>query len=209
VSRPGACARCGRAAAAGQEYCLGCGLAVAREEERRRRTSTRAGGRALSLMILLVVGAVGALAAVAVGRDDGTATIVATRVHRVAPPVRTRSLPELEPATVPASPPTLPTTTRPASSALTAWTLADGYTVVLVSIPRAGGRARAEAEARLALAKGLRQVGVLDSNEFTGLARGYFVVFSGVFRSGTAASAQLARAAAAGFRSAYERHIVR
>src|SRR5262249_20136277 len=103
-------------------------------------------------------------------------------------------------------PPTLPTTTQP-RSALTAWTLADGYTVVLVTLPRASGRARADDEAKLAIAKGLKDVGVIDSNEYSGLAPGYFVVFSGVFRTGAAADGHLADADAAGFHSAYERHV--
>jgi hypothetical protein len=133
---------------------------------------------------------------------------VATRVRRVAAPVPTPSLPVLQTTTEAAVPPTLPTTTqRP--SALTAWTLADGYTVVLVSLPRANGRARAEDEAKLAIAKGLTDVGVIDSNEFSGLAPGYFVVFSGVFQTGSAAEAHLANADAAGFHAAYERHITR
>jgi hypothetical protein len=157
---------------------------------------------------LLVLGAVGALAAVAIGRGDDTETLTATRVRRLAAPERTPSLPVLLPNTAPVLPPTLPTTTRPAS-AFTAWTLADGYTVVLVSLPRANGRARAEEAAKLALAKGLHDVGVIDSNDFSGLAGGYFVVFSGVFRTGAEASAHLAQADAAGFHSAYERHIVR
>jgi hypothetical protein len=172
------------------------------------RRWTGIGDKTVLALVLLVLGAFGALAAVAVGRSGGTATVVATRVRRVAAPVQAPSLPVLETTTAAAVPPTLPTTTQP-RSALTAWTLADGYTVVLVTLPRASGQARAEDEAKLAIAKGLKDVGVIDSNEFSGLSPGYFVVFSGAFRTGVEANDHLAAADAAGFHSAYERHITR
>src|SRR5262249_2942774 len=193
---------------AGQEHCLGCGL-VLRNEKPRRWTGL--GDRMLVALVLLVLGAAGALAAVAVGRSGGTHTIVATPGPPVAAPPPTPRLPVLPATTVTALPPTLPTprTTTQSPSTLTAWTLSDGYTVVLVSLPHANGRSRAEEEARLALAKGLTDVGVLDSNDFSGLASGYFVVFSGVFQTGAEADDHLAAADAAGFHSAYERHITR
>jgi len=179
-----------------------------RQEKPRRWTGL--GDRTLVALVLLVLGAAGAIAAVAVGRSGGNETLVATRVRRVAAPAPTPSLPVLPATTVTALPPTLPApTTTQSTSTLTAWTLSDGYTVVLVSLPRANGRARAEEEARLAIAKGLSDVGVLDSNEFSGLASGYFVVFSGVYRTGAEADDHLAAADAAGFHSAYERHITR
>ena len=40
-----------------------------------------------------------------------------------------------------------------------------------------------DAEARKALASGLEQVGVLDSDRFSSLHPGYYVVFSGVYGS--------------------------
>jgi hypothetical protein len=205
MTAPRACPRCGASAHANQEYCLDCGLALRPERPRRW---TGIGDRTLLAVVLLVLGAFGALAAVAVGRSGSTGTIVATQVRRVAAPVRAPSLPVIPTTTAAAVPPTLPTTTQ-AASPLTAWTLADGYTVVLVTLPRADGRARAEDEAKLAIAKGLTDVGVIDSNEYSGLSPGYFVVFSGAFRTGAAADGHLAAADAAGFHSAYERHITR
>jgi len=98
---------------------------------------------------------------------------------------------------------------QPGASALTTWTAADGYTVVVASMSSASGRATAVQIAKHAIAQGLPQVGVIASKDFSGLAPGFFVVFSGIYPSEAEASQHLAQAKRAGFAAAYARHVVR
>lgn len=214
-TRPsGVCSRCGTAYAAGAEYCLDCGRGLP------RRTTSFDGLRtryrpnpALVALVLLILAALGALVAVVVSRGGveretfvathlpartvvqrrpifGTDTVVPTTV----PPVVTTTAP--------------PTTASPRATTLRRWSAADGYTVVLASIPRANGRSSAVQVAKRALAKGLATVGVLDTKDFSSLHPGYFVVFSGYYRSNATASAHVSQAEAAGF-PAYARRITR
>jgi hypothetical protein len=161
-------------------------------------------------LVFLILAALGALAAVVVARGGETETVVATRVrlvHVVRRPVQTTQLVPTLPIVTTASTPT-PSGSTP-NSGLTAWPEADGYTVVLESVPAADGAAAARQSARRALAKGLSQVGVIDSKEFSSLAPGYLVVFTGVFDSAASAADHIADARGAGFHSAYERQIAR
>ena len=98
---------------------------------------------------------------------------------------------------------------RRAPTTLTEWTSADGYTLVLASIPLANGRASAVQIAKQALAQGLPDVGVIDSRQFSGLHPGYFVVFSGVYQSNADAAAHIDRAQQAGFVAPYARRVTR
>jgi len=165
------------------------------------------------VLAVLLLAALGALVAIAVSRgDDGTQTLVATNL-----PARTtvprRPVFGTLPAATTVAPivPTVapPTTTAPKATTLTTWTLADGYTLVLASIPKANGRASAVQIAKRALAKGLPQVGILDSKDFAGLHPGYYVVFSGVYDSNAAAAAHVSQAETAGFTSPYTRQVTR
>jgi hypothetical protein len=161
---------------------------------------------------LLILAALGALVAVFVSRDGGErATLVATNLPGRTI-VRARPIFGTE-ATVPTTAPVItiappPTTTLPRSTTLTRWSAADGYTVVLASIPSAIGRSSAVQIAKHALAKGLAHIGVLDSKEFSSLHPGYFVVFSGFYRSNASASEHVSQAEGAGF-PAYARRITR
>ena len=208
----GACPRCGTAHSAGQRYCLDCGLPLTSRRTGRRRTHGigSADGWVWRVLFLLLLGTLGALAAVVVARGGKTETVVATRVrlaHVVRQPVQTTPLaPTLPAATAP--PIAAPPTRAPRRSALTPWPEADGYTVVLESVPAADG-ATARRAARQALAKGLEQVGIIDSKEFASLAPGYLVVFTGVFDSAASAADHIDDARNAGFQSAYERQITR
>jgi len=103
---------------------------------------------------------------------------------------------------------TTPTPT-PAKHGLTQWPVGrGGYTVVLESLPAAGGGlAAAERKARQALAAGLPQVGVLDSGQYSSLHPGYAVVFSGVYPTLALAQNAAGAAQAKGFHSAYARQI--
>ena len=80
---------------------------------------------------------------------------------------------------------------------------------MLASIPaRGAGRQDAEAKAKDALRRGLRDVGILTSGRYASLHPGYFVVFSGVYD--TLDEAQTAaRRASARYPNVYAREIAR
>jgi hypothetical protein len=171
--------------------------------------SRYSGNEVLPILAVLLVAALGALVAIAVSRgDDGTRTLVATDL-----PARTvvPKVPIFGTQTLVPTPPVVTTTLLPATNAttLTDWTVADGYTLVLASIPAANGRASAVQIAKHALAQGLLDVGVIDTSAFSGLAPGFFVVFSGVYDSTAAAAAQIRQAEAAGFAAPYARRVTR
>ena len=65
--------------------------------------------------------------------------------------------------------------------------------------PATGGRPAAVAKARDAIDAGLRQVGVIRSDDYSSLHPGYFVVFSGVYPTNAAAQQGIAAARDAGF----------
>jgi hypothetical protein len=164
------------------------------------------------VVALVVVAAGGALVAIAVSRSDksNASTLVATalpaRTTVSALPVigaQNGVLPTVV-TTLPTSPPSAPTATT-----LTRWTLADGYTLVLSTVPRASGRATALQIAKRALDQGLPAVGVVDTNDYSGLQAGSFLVFSGVYTSSGDASTHVAQAKQAGFASAYPLRITR
>jgi hypothetical protein len=210
----GVCPRCGTAYPGGSEYCLECGhhLPTRITFLGGLRTGYSA-NPAWLVLALLIVAALGALVAVFASRGaGGRETLVATNL-----PARTvvqrrpifgteTVVPTTPPLVVTTTP--LPTAAPPKVTTLRPWSAADGYTVVLASIPRANGRSSAVEVAKHALAKGLATVGVLDSKEFSSLHPGYFVVFSGFYRSNAAASTHVSQAEAAGF-PAYARRITR
>jgi len=82
-----------------------------------------------------------------------------------------------------------------------------GWTIVLLSVPRSGGRPAAAAKAAEARKGGLRRVGILDSSRFASLHPGYYVIFQGVYESEVDAASSLQRARAV-FPAAYQRAIV-
>ena len=218
TARPDACPNCGAAAEPDQEYCLECGSrvvplrrfsAVGRTWE--RRFGRYPGDWIWASLLLLLVAAGSAAAGIVAARDTETAsgakTIVATSPVVTAPPA-----PPVTPATT-ATTSTTTTTTQPRRqpkpSEPIAWPARDGFTVVLASIPARGtGRADAEAKAKDALSRGLRQVGILTSDRFASLHPGYLVVFAGVYD--TLDEAQTAaRRALSRFPNAYAREITR
>ena len=83
----------------------------------------------------------------------------------------------------------------------------DVWTIVLLSLPQANGRAAAAAKAAEARSGGLRRVGVLDSSKYASLHPGYYVVFTGIFGSEPEAASSLQRARAV-FPAAYQREII-
>jgi hypothetical protein len=208
------CPHCGAARGADSEYCTGCGLPRMRMPGRAQILRDRFSGNSVwPVLMVLLLAALGALVAIAVSRgDDGRTTLVATRlparttVPRV-PIFGTDTTATTVLPVVTTTPP--PVTTTAKRTTLTEWTIPDGYTLVLASVPRANGRASAVQIAKRALAQDLPEVGVLDSKDFSGLHPGYFVVFSGIYKSNSDASSHLSEAQKAGFAAPYARRITR
>ena len=165
------CPRCGGAVAAGQEYCLECGLRlpvaarVGSLPPDRRKTSL-----VIGLAAAVAVG--GAALAIGLSRDTATATAIVT-------------------ATGGSQPVKEPTVTE-AAAALAQWPPAKkGWTIVLVSVPKVEGRDAAVARAANARRRGLENVGVLDSSRFSSLHPGYWMVFTGSYQSEPEAASHL------------------
>ena len=217
-SPPEACPACGAAVEPHQEYCLACGSRVvpthpAGSVERAwsRRFGRYPGDWLWAALLLLLVAAGSATAGIVTGHDSngGSETVVATSpvvTAPPAPPVETQT--ETTPvATV--GPPPKPKPPRKAN-ALIPWPHRNSaYTVVLASVPAGGkGGDQARADAKQALAKGVRDVGVLTSANFSSLHPGYYVVFAGVYDS--LEEAQTAATRLAGrYPNAYARQIAR
>jgi hypothetical protein len=217
------CPACGARAQAGQEYCLECGRPLAHEHAgpldrasaRVGRRHAWAGAWILPSLLALVVAILGTGAAIAISEEgeEESALSTATGGSRTVPgSADTLTAPEpTEPATTAAAT-TAPATTaappRPANPAAISWPRdRRGWTIVLLSLPAANGRAAANAKAAEAREGGLRRVGVLDSSRYASLHPGYYVVFQGVYDSEAEASSALQRARAV-FPAAYQREIV-
>jgi hypothetical protein len=221
------CPRCGTPYAAGQEYCLECGLRLGRggglvgtlSGAWRERFGWYPGDWIWAVLLALVIAVLGGVAAVILA-DSGRSTsspIVATHAGQPREPV---TPPATATVAVPTAPRGEPTTTSPTTATappsaprlggLTAWPAnRNGFTVVLESVPTRAGRSFAVARARAASRAGLPQVGILDSSRYSSLHPGYWVVFSGVYGSQGEADAATQRASARGFGSAYSRQIIR
>jgi cell division septation protein DedD len=216
---PESCAACGAVAEPDQDYCLECGTRLV--PARRLGTFGRAWERRLgrypgdwvfSALLLLLVAAGSATAGIVAGRDttssSGQRTVVAISPVVTAPPAQPVTPTTTAPAT-PSPAPRAKPKPKPKPSAAITWPAGNGFTVVLASIPARGtGRTDALAKARAARTRGLRDVGVLVSENFASLHPGYYVVFSGVYDSleeaQTAATRALSR-----FPNAYAREIAR
>ena len=170
------CPRCGTSVARGQEYCLRCGL---RQPGRWRvgPPPTDRDGLRLRIGALAAVAVVGAASAIAVASDGSGEEQVLTAIGGS--------------ATVPATP------VEPGAS-LAQWSRAEhGWTIVLVSVPKTRGRNAAVVAAQQARARGLGQVGVLDSSAFASLRPGYWMAFTGKYETEAEATSVLRRARAA------------
>lgn len=186
------------------------------------------------VLLFLVLTVVATAAAVAAGSSSGTAasTLVGTDTPVTVGPGATQgTVPSVVPtSTLPNAPkptistgtlPTPPgtpstvagTTPAPAPSnpnALASWPAGkSGYTVVLESIPTSAGRATAVARARQAKQRGLADVGVLVSSQYSSLHPGYSVVFAGIYGSPAEASAAVRAAHSSGFPDAYQTRVTR
>jgi hypothetical protein len=218
---PESCPACSAAAEPRQEYCLECGSRLvprrrldAAERAWERRLGRYPGDWVWFSALLLLVAAGSAAAGIVTsgdGRAVGGETVVATSRVVTLPPVAPVATLPVPPATVAPAPPPAPAPPGAAApaDALRTWPARDGYTVVLSSIPaRGSGLADARARAKEALARGVRDVGILDSSRFASLHPGYYVVFAGVYGSLEEAQTAVGRVAAR-FPNAYARQIVR
>ncbi|MDQ3066383.1 MAG: zinc ribbon domain-containing protein [Actinomycetota bacterium] len=217
------CPRCEASVHAGQEYCLECGGRLTHErpgpvERASMSVATRhpwAGAWLLPALLGLLIAVAGAGAAIAISGDgkEVAATSTATGGSlTVTEETPTLTAPEPTATTPTTTAPPPPATTAPApppvNPAVIAWPRERrGWTIVLLSLPQANGRAVAEAKAKEARQGGLRRVGVLNSSRYASLHPGYFVVFQGVYDGEPDASSSLQRARAV-FPNAYQREIV-
>lgn len=170
AAREAVCPRCGAGVAGLQEYCLACGL---RLPGRSRLGPLPAEARNLRLRIaaLACVAVAGAAVAIAVVDDDAGPD-----------PIRT------------ATGGSVTTPTGP-QARLVEWPrAARGWTIVLVSVPKAEGADEAVAVAQAARTRGLRRVGVLDSSQFGSLRPGYWMTFAGRYANEAEATGSLRRA---------------
>jgi hypothetical protein len=83
----------------------------------------------------------------------------------------------------------------------------DGFTVVLKSTPVSEGRGPAESAAQQAINRGLPEVGILSSSNYSTLNPGFYVTFTGVYDSQSEAENALPRARSSGFPTAYVREV--
>jgi hypothetical protein len=213
------CPRCGTTTEPLQEYCLECGLRLhtpgivpALAEGWRRRLRWYPGDWIWPSLLALVVAVAAGGAAIWWTRDaqsGGSETLVGD-TSQLPTTVET-----IQPTTAPTTPTTPTTTTRtstapqsPARRRLIEWPRGrSGWTLVLASLPTSAKRDAAAAKAQQALDAGLPQVGVIDSSRYSSLHPGYFVVFSGLYDSLSAAQDAVSRAADAGYGNAYGRRI--
>jgi hypothetical protein len=160
-------------------------------------------------LALLAIAALGAVVAVVTSQENqGPPTIVAT----TAPGVVTRQAVRTTPTTTHATrqkPPAASTAQTPAAprkqTKLLAWPSGQrGWTIVLRSETT---KQTARAEARRAIRLGLRDVGVLNSSDYSSLHPGYVVVFSGVYDSQAAGQDALDTARSSGYPSANVRPV--
>ena len=185
------CPRCGAPLAAGQEWCLNCGAAVA------TRVASAPGWR----LPFAIAGVILAIAAVAIAIAIVQLADDTDQVAQNQPPAPTATpAPTVaaEPSITPA--PTLPeasgettpeptATSEPAAGAgedAAEWPAGkSGWTVVLASDP---SESDARQKAKDFAADGIAGVGVLDSDDFSSLNGGFWVVFAGRYQSQSKAS---------------------
>jgi hypothetical protein len=215
------CRRCGTPAEPFQEYCLECGnrlhtpgVVPALAEGWRRRLRWYPGDWIWPSLLALVVAAAAASGAIIWTREAESAARE-TLVGDTSPlPTTVATIPETSSAPAPTVPTATTETTGTATTSTTSrrslieWPRGrSGWTLVLASLPASSGRAAATARARDALEAGLPRVGVMESERFTSLHPGYYVVFSGVYGSLSEAQDAASEAADAGFGNSYGRRI--
>lgn len=191
------CPRCGARLSSEQEWCLDCGAAVGTRiaEPRGWRTSVAVVGVLLALALIAVV-----LAIVELSRDaEGVQAVAVTATPTPSVVPSATPTPGAEGGETPTPVPTPSATPSgapspeggAASPGLTTWP--EGRTAWTVVLNSSGTREDAERLAGELAAKGVPDVGVLDSNDFESLGPDSFVVFSGTYDSEAAAQEALGK----------------
>jgi SPOR domain len=187
------CPRCGARLSAEQEWCLDCGAAVGTRiaEPRGWRTSVAVVGVLLALALIAVVLAIVELSRDAEGVQE--VAVTATPTPSVVPTGTPTPPPGAEGEATPSPVPTPSASPEggATSPGLTEWP--EGRTAWTVVLNSSGTREDAERLAGELAAKGVPDVGVLDSNDFESLGPDSFVVFSGTYDSEVAAEEALAK----------------
>lgn len=213
----GSCPRCGSARGEDDRYCLDCGLALPRVTGRLaalrrvwlRRVGWYPGDWVWGALLALVLAVAGAAAAIAVSDRRAPRSVAVFRAPATVAVAAPTPVTSTAPAATTTAGGTLPVPPEPGTNGRLTWPRNEnGWTVVLVSFPKLTGRTQALDTAARA-ARGLREVGILDSGGFSSLQPGYLVVFTGVFASKADADAAVPTARQAGFHGAYSRQIAR
>lgn len=215
----GVCPGCGAIVEPSQEYCLACGerlveaggANLAERWQNALPLSDRDWGWPILIaLVIAILASVFAILAVP-GKKTSTLQVLGPSVRQptIAPTNETVHTTRTGARTATR---TGTTGTSPSSSirstGLIDWPGPSAYTVVLASIPISNGKAAARQKALEALHSGLLDdVGVLDSSDFSSLHPGYFVIFSGVYESQSAALKHLSAAQRAGFDSPYAKRV--
>jgi len=213
------CPRCGTPYAEAQEYCLECGarlpahggLVTTLGRAWRKRLGWYPGDWIWPALLALLIAAVAGTASALwlTDRSDASGgTLVETSPAASSVQQTTQTAPEptteTTPTTTSGAPP--PPPPPPPPNQLTKWpTNHGGWTIVLDSVP-SGSRA-AYLEARRALRKGMKRVGVLNSSSYSSLHPGYLVVFAGIYGSEAEAQGAVLNAHEHGYGGAYPRRI--
>jgi hypothetical protein len=210
------CPRCGTPYARGQEYCLECGARLPASggliprlgSAWRSRLGWYPGDWVWPALLALVIAAAAGTASalwLADSSDASSSTLVETSPPASSVQQTTETAPEPTTATT-ATTATAPPPPPPPPNRLTKWPAGrSGWTVVLDSLP--SGSPVAYAEARQALRKGMKRVGVLNSSSYSSLHPGYLVVFAGIYDSEAEAQGALLNAHEHGYGGAYPRRI--
>jgi hypothetical protein len=225
------CPRCGAPHDPLQEYCLECGLRlVALPQQRYTRTIVWSRESPVWLWIalaalLLVALAAGGIVALAATDDDpegspgvssGPATVVTPTLDTltgdstitIGPPTTVPTLPTTGTTTTTTTGTTTTGSTTTTPATIISWPAGtDGWTIILKSTPTSEGRGPADAAAQQAINAGLRQVGVLNSTDYSSLNPGFYVTFTGVYTTESQAEGGLANARSKGFPTAYVRRV--
>jgi len=212
------CPRCGTPYAEAQEYCLECGarlpahggLVTTLGRAWRRRLGWYPGDWIWPALLALLIAAVAGTASalwLADRSDASSGTLVETSPAASSVQQTTQTAPEptteTTPTTTAAAPPPPP---PPPPNQLTKWPGGQGgWTIVLDSVP--SGSRTAYIEARRALRKGMKKVGVLNSSSYSSLHPGYLVVFAGIYGSEAEAQGAVLNAHEHGYGGAYPRRI--
>lgn len=195
------CPRCDAPLSAEQEWCLNCGAAVGTRiaEPRGWRASVAVVGVLLALALIAVVLAIAELSRDAEGVEEVPVNATPTPAASAVPSVTPSPAPGEEGGATPSPAPT-PSATPSAtpgtggaspSAGLTPWP--EGKTAYTIVLNSSGTREDAERLAGEVAAKGVPDVGVIDSDDFESLGPDSFVVFSGVYDNEAEAQQALAK----------------